>query len=426
MADQSPLLNAVHVAARKLASSGNFDDILREVLVICIEAVDSVGGTIYLHNPATNTLQFRHVLPEEVAETLKLSDIPDNFGVAGQVFQTRKSVISQFTAEDEERKAVNQAVGVRSQATTMITVPLMMEREEPIGVVQLVNKRNGLFDATDATVLDTVSAICTMAYLNSRLLAEQTRASQLLGMGKVGHDIKNLAFALEANVSFSDETIKSLQSELQGPSIPQSARDHVDDVKMMFEDLSQSIERIKRYSILMSDLSAGKRLEPTLKVAPLADTIQLSAAFLESEARNRCVKLIYDIQADAPPFLHDEMYMFRIVQNLVSNAIKAVSETASEADEDDDSTWKRVTVRYRYNGTEHILEIEDQGPGMTEETATNILSGSARSVWGRSSGSGWGTKIVLELAATHDAVPTIDSELGRGSIFRLSFPHRSA
>lgn len=425
MDDQTALLHAVHLAARKLAGSGDFDDVLREVLGICVEAVGARGGTIYLHDPARRTLQFRHVLPPEVASNLKLSDIADDFGVAGEAFQSRKTVISQFDQADETRIAIEGKVGLTTKTETMITVPLMMEREEPIGVVQLVNKKRGVFNEHDAAVLDTISAIATMAYLNSKLLAESTRASQLLGMGKVGHDIKNLTFSLEANLSFSDEAMKSLRSHIDAVGNPVDCVRYAEDIEFMLHELRLSIDRIKRYATLMSDLSAGKALHPVMAVAPLAQTIRLSAAYLESEARSKRVRLVYEIQEDAPPLLHDEMYLFRIVQNLVSNAIKAVGEKDGgnfDFHEEDESNWKKVTVRYRFADRHHILEVEDEGPGMTKETADLILSGNARSAWGYSRGSGWGTKIVLELAATHRAVPSIDSELGKGSVFRLSLP----
>ncbi|MBS1705960.1 MAG: GAF domain-containing sensor histidine kinase [Armatimonadetes bacterium] len=425
MNDQAPLLAAVHLAARKLTGTGKFDDLLSDVLQICVEAAHANGGTIYLHDKERHCLQFRHVLPREVAERLTFQDIPDDYGVAGQVFQTRKSLISNFAPDDEERKKVESRIGADTKIATMITVPLMLEDEEPIGVVQLVNKQGGQFDASDAIVLDTVSAISTMAYLNSKLLDESTRASQLLGMGKVGHDIKNLAFALEANVSYSDYTVDSLRDDLVEIEVPEKIIEQVNEIDTTFQELARSIDRIKRYSILMSDLSAGKTLEPSCAVGPMAEAIRMGAAFLESEARAQQVRMVYDIQEDAPMTKHDEMYVFRIAQNLVSNAVKAVAETVepNHLDSEDDSGWKTVTVRYKYSEPTHIFEVVDQGPGMKAEVAERILAGTARSFWGRSGGSGWGTKIVLELAATHQGKVSIDSEVGKGSTFRIEFPH---
>jgi len=423
---QSPLLQAIHISARRLASSDRFDEVLKDVLAVCMEAVGASSGTIYIHDSDSGRLIFRHVLPEDVAEKMPFPDIPDDFGIAGRVFQTRKTEISQFEEPiKSDRSNIEKATGVFVR--TMITVPLMMEEERPIGVVQLINKTEDRpFTEDDATVLDTISAISTMAYLNSRLLEESTRSSQLLGMGKVAHDIKNLAFALEANVSFSDQTLGQLRSHAE-ESNDDTTGEFVETIETMFDELTTSIERIKRYSTLMSDLSAGKPLQPIKKLAPLAGTIELSAAYLESEGRKSGIALTYDIQQDAPPLYHDEMYLFRIVQNLVSNAIKAASEAVPEEwrmSEDGDAIFDQVTVRYFYRDGWHILEVEDHGLGMSQDTADRILSGNARSFWSKNTGSGWGTKIVLELAATHDARVSIDSEPGRGSIFRVSFPHK--
>ena len=53
------LLHATQLAARKLSSAENFDQVLRDVLAICIEAVGAYGGTIYLHDPVKKRLLLR-------------------------------------------------------------------------------------------------------------------------------------------------------------------------------------------------------------------------------------------------------------------------------------------------------------------------------------------------------------------------------
>ncbi|HZH98092.1 MAG TPA: GAF domain-containing sensor histidine kinase, partial [Fimbriimonadaceae bacterium] len=415
------LLRAVQTATRKLASSGHFNALLRDVLAICVDAVGASGGTIYVHDPAKKLLKFQHVLPEEVADKMPFDGIPDDAGVAGKVFRTRQTQINYFEHSDENtRKEVESATGVFVR--TMITVPLMMEDEQPIGIVQLINKKSGDFDETDVAVLDTVAAVSTMAYLNSRLTEESTRASTLLGMGKVSHDIGNLAASLYANISFSELAMDGMRDHLKEIGASDTSEMYLESLDSMFIELKASVDRIVGYSRLISDLSAGRELRPNKIMAPLSDTIQTSAAYLESEGRKNRVALLYDIQTGTPPLLHDELYLFRIVQNLVGNAIKAVRETVPEdweqqLDSDDDAIFGEVVVRYRYNDPDHVVEVQDSGPGMKPDVAEKILLGTARSEWDRGGGSGWGTKIVLELAATHKAKVSIDSELGKGSIF---------
>ncbi|HVL37929.1 MAG TPA: GAF domain-containing sensor histidine kinase [Fimbriimonadaceae bacterium] len=418
------LIRAVQLATRKLASNGNFDVLLADVLSICVEAVDSWGGTIYLHDSVSKRLRFQHVLPPEVADKLPVRDIPDDFGMAGRAFQTRQTQIAVMDGGGQ-RSPFEEETGV--PVRNMIAVPLMMEDEQPIGVVQLLNKDGG-FNSNDVAVLDIVAAVSTMAYLNSQLMAETTRASTLLGMGKVGHDIGNLAASLYANLSFSDMAMDGLRRHLAGDGPHEMASMYVESLDSMFEELKRSVDRIVGYSRLISDLSAGRQLRPSMILAPLAQTIQTSAAYLESEGRNNFVALRYEIDEQAPPTLHDELYIFRMVQNLVGNAIKAVKETVPEDwqaqfDEDSSAIYGEVLVRYLFEDGMHLIEVKDTGPGMTREIADRILAGNARSHWDKGSGSGWGTKIVLELAAVHEGQVSIESEPGQGATFRVRLPH---
>lgn len=421
------LIQAVQMATRKLASSGHFDLLLKDVLAICVDAVGASGGTIYLHDAAEKRLRFQHVLPEEIVDRLPAKDIADDFGMAGRAFQSRETVIAEFEPKPESaRSEFEQSTGV--DLRSMITVPLMMEDEEPIGVVQLLNKREGCFNAMDQAVLDTVAAVSTMAFLNVRLSEEMTRASTLLGMGKVSHDIGNLAASLYANLSYSDLAMTGLKEQIKGGVNREMVEMYVNTLEGMVGDIRQSVDRIVGYSRLISDLSAGRQLRPEKKLAPMSETIQTSAAYLESDGRKNRVAIKYEIQEDAPPLYHDELYLFRIVQNLVGNAIKAVKETVPDdwqdrIRNDDDAILGEVTVKYFFADQEHVLEISDTGPGMPPAVAERILSGNARSQWDKGGGSGWGTKIVLELAATHQAKVSIDSQIGHGSTFRVVFPH---
>lgn len=430
METHDQLIHAVQIATRKLASSGKFDLLLKDVLAICVEAVGASGGTIYIHDAPSKRLKFRHILPEEIEDKLPVKDIPDDFGMAGKAFQTRKTVCTDV--EDNEARELNPfeaSTGVRLRS--MIACPLMMEQEEPIGVVQLLNKKEGTFTGNDSAVLETVAGVSTMAYLNYRLTDEASRASTLLGMGKVSHDIGNLAASLYATLSYSTLAMDGLKETLSKSNAGDEAEIYVEGLEEMYSDLNKSVDRIVGYSRLISDLSAGRALRPEMKCAPLSDTIQTSAAYLESEGRKNHVALRYEIQNDAPPLMHDELYLFRIVQNLVGNAIKAVKETIPEEwadryDSESDAVMGEVIIRYYYRDGDHIIEVQDSGPGMTQEIADRILSGNARSQWDKGGGSGWGTKIVLELAATHHAKVSIDSEPGHGSIFRVVFPEESA
>jgi signal transduction histidine kinase len=416
MASSEELLRAVQLATRTLSSGGRIDTVLHDVLQICVTAVGASGGTIYLHDARNERLVFRHVLPESVREKIQFDNIPDTYGVAGESFTQRKTIISRF--ENDRDNPIEEQTGV--QVKSMITVPLGLEGEPPIGVVQLINKLDGDFNDDDAIVLDTVSAVSTMAFLNSRLMDEQTRASTLLGMGKVGHDIGNLAASLYAGISFSDLALNGLKTAVTEKDGDPNL--YIRSLEEMVEDLRASVDRIVGYSRLISDLSAGRELRPNKKLTSMADAIANSAAYLESDARQYGIEMHYDIQQDAPNVELDELFIFRIVQNLVGNAVKAVREASPIEQPGPDDHIGTVCVRYRVEGGMHVLEVQDSGPGMTRDVADRILMGEGRSEWAKGGGSGWGTKIVLELTRAHNGTVDIDSAPGKGTTFRVKIP----
>ncbi len=409
---EKDLIQAVQLASRRLASRGSFHDLLYEVLSICVDAVGASGGTIYIHEPP-HTLRFQHVIPESVRHLLPSSEIPDDFGAAGQAFQERQTVVREFASKPKEDwNTFEQATGV--QVRTMIATPLMMENEDPIGVVQLLNKNDGPFTDQDAAVLDTISAVSTLAYHNFKLTEESNRASTLLGMGKVSHDIGNLAASLHAGLSFVEMSISDVKECVETGQIDPAMVAQIDP---MIFDLKLSVDRIVGYARLVSDMSAGRKVRPVFNAVSLAETVARSGSYLESQARSSEIELAYDIQQDAPEFPHDELFVFRIVQNLVGNAIKAVTEFPSAWKSDHGEFQGRVVLAYAFKEGRHCISVTDSGPGMKQEMVNRILSGNARSQWENAGGSGWGMKIVLELTAALGGKLCIESEVGKGTTF---------
>jgi signal transduction histidine kinase len=421
------LIQAVQRATRKLASTGQFESILRDVLAICVDAVRATNGTIYLHDPATKRLVFKHVLPADVLQKLPTQDIPDDFGSAGVAFQSNRSVRREFSTRPEpDWNDFERATGV--QVLSLLATPLSMEDEQPIGVVQLINKEDGSFTETDVRVMDIISAVATMAYLNAQLLEQSARALALLGMGRVSHDIGNLAASLYATLNFGDMAMSGFRAHVEKSNPDRTSRMFIESLSPIFQDLKESVERIVGYSELISDISAGRPLRPNLRPTQIGEAVYQAASYFESQGKAQHVQVLYDIQESAPDSQCDELYIVRIVQNLVGNAIKAVRETLPSdlPDAQEDELLElggSVSVRYVFSGNLHRIEVSDTGPGMTEETRARILSGTAKSQWERASGSGWGLRIVSELTSALGGTVDIESKIGQGSTFIICIPH---
>ncbi len=427
MADVRRLLAAVHLATNKMASTADTKAVLREVLSICVEAVGASGGTIYLHDPAQKTLRFLHVLPEEVERKLERLDLPDDYGVAGEVFTSGKSIISDYgDAGDPHRRAISRRTGVVVQS--MVTVPLQIEGMTPIGIVQLINKREGVFDDDDVVVLETISDVATLTILNSRMAERNVRVASLEGMGRAAHDMANKAGVLVTFLPDFERNLNGLKAKLNNGQLDAETMFYLDMLEGTYKDVfAPYSERVYRYSKLVNDLAAGKALVPKKKRNNFAQVVQEAAEYMESQAGRNFVRLEYDLQPDAPEFEFDDLYVIRIVENLVGNGIKAVRETVTDDwirthASDPDATYGRVVLKYRYAGGSHVLQITDDGPGMSPATIRQVLGGSAKSSWEQNTGSGLGTKVVVDLAHSHGAKLSVRSRLGEGATFEIEFP----
>jgi signal transduction histidine kinase len=424
----NPLLEAVHAATAKLASVGDVNAVLRDVLSICIEAVGAGGGTIYLHEVASHRLRFLHVLPDEVANRLERLDIPDDFGIAGMVFQTGEVSFNEFPhGGDPNSTSIKEKSGV--VVKTMITVPLQVRGLKPIGIIQLVNKDGG-FTETDESVLETVCSVCTLAVINSRLLAQSNRAASLEGMGRAAHDLANKAGVLMTFLPDFERNLEALRGTLRLQGVKGDACFYLDMLEGTFRDVfSPYSERVYRYARLINDLAAGKPLKPKLRRQSFAHVVNEAVEYMQPQAKRNWIQLTCEPDFSAPEFQFDDLFVIRITENLVGNAIKATRDQIPQTwiDEnagDPDAIFGQIVVRTEYVDGKHILRVVDEGPGISPGAIREILSGQAKTSWSQSSGTGLGTKVVLELTEALGGKISIKSKLGEGATFTIEFPER--
>ena len=98
--------------------------------------------------------------------------------------------------------------------------------------------------------------------------------------------------------------------------------------------------------------------------------------------------------------------------NLVSNAVKY------------SAPGTRVTVRVEAKEQLAVLSVSDEGPGIGEEDLRVLFQpfGRGRSADAFAEGTGMGLHIVKQIVEAHGGRIEVQSEVGRGSTFRVSLP----
>jgi signal transduction histidine kinase len=131
---------------------------------------------------------------------------------------------------------------------------------------------------------------------------------------------------------------------------------------------------------------------------------------LRTYAAEKGITLLTD-DLDALPFIDaDERRLFNAFYNLINNAIPEVPRGGS------------VTVGGSPGPRPDTLEltVADTGKGMPAEVRDRLFTVQAIST--KKEGTGLGTKIVKDAIDLHHGHITVESEEGRGTIFRLVLP----
>jgi len=110
---------------------------------------------------------------------------------------------------------------------------------------------------------------------------------------------------------------------------------------------------------------------------------------------------------------HDVNAMNAVILNLLTNAYKYTGKV------------KQVSVRVRDEGGDVVIDVEDNGIGLTISEAKHVFEAfyrAERQDGGDTGGTGLGLAIVRHLVNRHGGSIVVSSEKGRGSTFTLRMP----
>jgi signal transduction histidine kinase len=110
--------------------------------------------------------------------------------------------------------------------------------------------------------------------------------------------------------------------------------------------------------------------------------------------------------------LADPLALYRIVENLVANAVDSVAATGGE-----------VTVEAGESSGGARLVVSDTGPGLSPEERKRIFDDFYTTKEG---GAGLGLSIVRRMVSDCEGTVRVESEPGRGARFIVEFPAAGA
>jgi sigma-B regulation protein RsbU (phosphoserine phosphatase) len=152
--------------AQKLAQPLGLLHMLTEVVEAGKSVLTADRGAVWLYEPSGGDLVMK--IPElKPAPRIALGE-----GLVGQCLATREIVnVPDAYRDPRFHQIVDKATGYKTKS--ILSVPLLGWEKQPVGVLQLLNKRIGVFDDNDQHVAATLAAQCAVAVQRAQLMEAQ-------------------------------------------------------------------------------------------------------------------------------------------------------------------------------------------------------------------------------------------------------------
>lgn len=227
---------------------------------------------------------------------------------------------------------------------------------------------------------------------------------KLAGLGRVvggtAHSIKNILEGLRGGVYIANLGFRDKKQE---------------DIQRGWEMVERNVGRIS--ALIMDMLYYAKDRSPRHLPISLPKVVREVLNLYVARAAALSVKLDVEIQEDVSNIQGEPKDIHSLVSNLLGNALDACA-----ADESENKAY-RVVVRVFQEGDQAIIEVEDNGTGMDDDTRGRLFT-IFYSTKG-SLGTGLGLLVAHKAACEHGGTISVKSVLSEGSTFTVRLPSKA-
>lgn len=383
-------LDALVAASVALNAAPDLGALLRRILDLATEHVGAERGALFLVDPETGGLTADIFHGEEVAR-IRLAR---GRGLAGEVAETGRPVrIPDAYADPRFDPSVDATTGYRTRS--LLVVPLRHRGGGVVGVLEVLNKRAGAFDADDEAFLEAFGAQAAVALETARLVEERVRAERLAAVGtavaRLVHDLRNPLGGLKGYAALLEQ---EAPPELRARCVA-GLRRQAERMHRMLESILDYVRRGDAWLYAQDDLDR-------LVDEAVAD---LGAAFAQEgvdvrRAPGRAGHARVDAHA-----------LRRLLDNLARNGAEAMPEGGA----------LEVGARRVEAPAPGIrLWVRDSGVGMSPRQRERLLTGGGSEGKAEGTGLGWG--IVKAIVAAHGGRLEVHSAPGAGTEVAVWLP----
>jgi signal transduction histidine kinase len=408
LARRNRLLRLLNKASQALTSTLETEQVLERLLQVAIEIIGAYGSSVWLwHDAYPELLVCRAAFHSEDDgsdgdNAVLLNQVLDpGQGIAGWTAITNKSsIVNQVQDDPRFFSKVDSKSGFHT--TSLLAVPMRLQ-DKVIGVLEVVNKHEGVFDEEDLTVAESLAASASIAIENARLVETLQQQKQ---------DLQSQNEELDAFAHTVAHNLKSPLSRLAG-----FAELLIIDDQHFTEEEKQNVkQRIINNAYRMNNivdelllLSSVRKADVTLRPLDMAEIV--------ASTLDRIQHLIDEynatiVQPDIwPTALGHTQWIEEVWENYLTNALKyggkppVIELGAQEIEDDMIQFW-----------------VRDNGEGIPAAQQQFLFTPFTRLSEVRISGYGLGLSIVQRIIHKLGGAVGLESEVGKGSLFYFTLP----
>lgn len=397
--DRAERLLAITLRLNRIRDPGVLLDFIIETAA---DVLSCEAASILLYNQSSEKLRFAAATGSD-PESLPDIPVPLDESIAGTIFDTNEPLVIEDAAQDDRHfEEVGNRVGFVTRS--LVGVPMRIG-DEPIGVLEGLNKADGTFTEDDVAVLSVLAAQAAVAIRNARQMQALEEANERLSrldalksdfLALASHELRTPIAKIKGFAEILDEEAGD------------SAGSHVSTILEATAQMEDVVDTMAQMEALSGESDVLSPASVSLQ-AVLRSARNETAAL--AEERGHTVTM--DVPDPPIDLRADPERLRQVFTQLLTNAFTFTPEGGTvtvEAGEEDGEGW--VVVRDTGIGLpegeldrifDDFYQVEDAltrshgGLGLGLTIARKLVELQGGQIWAESPGPGEGTSLHVRL-----------------------------
>jgi len=377
--------------SRDLASTLDLDVLLDRIVKAAADITAAEAASILLYDNTARQLYFQ-VATNIDEPTMRGLIVPLEGSIAGWIVTNQKPVRIDDVHEDARHFGdIEQTTGFPTES--ILGIPLIT-KNKVVGVLEVLNKKQGKFTSGDENLLSVLGAQAAVAIENARLFQQSDLISEFV------HELRTPL------ASLSTATYLLLR--------PEMSREQQEQIVNNIHNETLRLNSLASSFLDLARLESG-RVQFRKSTFDVMDLLHECSDVMESKADEDHIQ-IRVIEPEGPTLLEaDRDKIKQVILNLLSNAIKYNRKNGS------------IILKTESREHELIISVQDTGVGIPEDALGHIFEKfyRVRENESKASGTGLGLSICKQIVQGHGGTIEIKSKLGIGTNFLIGLPRVS-